>query len=508
MAGLDATLFSPSPREGGALHAARLMIAAAAAFVLLYSMQIDSSKLLLAVGGVAALLVVLFGLPYVMRHRDWLICALVLVFLINGLSFLDPSERAAFHYGALALLCFPVVATALRSDMFRSGGFKLYTIYFIWAAVTITYSLAPEYSLARLGEAFLMLAVLAAIVLDVREANNATRLLAHFLVGAGIILALNAASGLVLPHSQTWISPLESFTPEELHGMLKLGITVDGVDRFKGLLGGPNDMGGLMLILVGPALVCWPKASGRVRVVLAALIAASVVLAGLADSRSPFLALAVGITLYSVWRWRARGVLLLAAGTAALGVALVIYSHGNLAAYTGRGDVGTLTGRTDIWDFVVQQIKDRPILGYGYAVSGAIFQSSYFPIWWGPWDLGPHSSLHNGYLDHAVGVGIPATVLWLFIILRPWVFVFRQQGNTWNLKAIFFLIVIPILINNMTEELLGDFTDSVGVLFGLAWALGERYRLLALQRAATESAKALARLPGALVALAGVGEVH
>ncbi|MGH9645628.1 MAG: O-antigen ligase family protein, partial [Bryobacteraceae bacterium] len=213
-------------------------------------------------------------------------------------------------------------------------------------------------------------------------------------------------------------------------------------------------------------------------------------------------ALAVGVTLYSVWRWRVRGVLLLAAGAAALGVAFIIYAHGDLAAYTRRGDVATLTGRTDIWGFVVQQIKSRPMSGYGYAVSGAIFQSPYFPIWWGPWDLGPHSSLHNGYLDHAVGVGIPATLLWLFIILRPWVFVFRQPANTWNLKAIFLLIVIPILINNLTEEILGDFTDSVGVLFGLAWALGERYRLLAMQRVETERVEALARLPRAVAALA------
>jgi O-antigen ligase len=171
-------------------------------------------------------------------------------------------------------------------------------------------------------------------------------------------------------------------------------------------------------------------------------------------------------------------------------------------------DVGTLTGRTDIWNFVIQQIKDRPILGYGYAVSGAIFQSSYFPIWWGPWDLGPHSSLHNGYLDHAVGVGIPATLFWLFIILEPWVFVFRRSGDSWNFKAIFFLIVIPILINNFSEALLGDFTDSVGLLFGLVWALGERYRMLALQRADTIRAETLATLPGPLIALAEAGEVR
>jgi hypothetical protein len=506
MAGIDGTVsFLPS-RDSVTPHAARVIVAVAVALILLYGLLGNDITPFLVIGGVGGLLVILYGLSYVTDHRDWLICAFVVVFLINGLSFLDATARASFHYGALALLCFPVLPTALRSDMFQSGGFRLYTIYFLWAAVTITYSLAPEYSLARLGEAFLILTALATMVLDVRDANDTNRLLTHFLVGAGVILALNAAGAVLLPHSLTWVSPLESFTAEELHEMQKLGVTVDGVDRFRGLLSGPNDIGGLMLILIGPALVCWSTAGRGRRVLLTALMIGAVSMATLADSRSAFLALSVGIALYSVWKWRARGVLILATATAVLGAALIIYAHGDLTAYIGRGDVSTLTGRTDIWTFVVQQIEHRPILGYGYEVSGAIFEPSYFPIWWGPWDLGPHSSLHNGYFDHAVGVGIPATLLWIFIILRPWVFVFRQPGDTWNLKAIFLLIVVPILINNLTEELLGDFTSSVGVLFGLAWAVGERYRLLALQRAEVGRLESRARLPRAVVALAEIGE--
>jgi len=303
------------------------------------------------------------------------------------------------------------------------------------------------------------------------------------------------------------MSTFESFSTEELQTMQKLGLTPNGVDRFRSIFSGPNDIGALMLIVVGPALVYWSTASRRQRVFLAAMIAGAVSMAVVADSRSPFVALAVGVALYSVWKWRARGLLVLAAAAGVLGVALMIYSHGDLAAYMGR-DVGTLTGRTDIWNFAVRQIKARPILGYGYSVQGAIFASPYFPIWWGPWDLGPHSSLHNGYLDHAVGVGIPATLLWLFIILRPWIFVFRQPGDTWNLKAMFLLIVIPILVNNLSEALLGDLTESVGVCFGLVWALGERYRLLALQRAAADHAETLARMPGALVALTGAGRAR
>ncbi len=45
-------------------------------------------------------------------------------------------------------------------------------------------------------------------------------------------------------------------------------------------------------------------------------------------------------------------------------------------------------------------------------------------------------------------------------------------------------------------------TRKVSVLFGLAWALAERYRLFALQRAEVERAETLSKLPGAVMALA------
>lgn len=491
-------LFSPHNRAEP--RTVRLGIGVAAGLIALSGLAIGGVKLLLAIGALAALFAVIYAFSYARRHHDWLICCIILVILINEFSLLTPDVRAPFHYGALALFCLPVVATGLRSDLLRSGGFKLYIIYFFWAAITISYSLAPEYSLARLGEAFLLLVFLTAIVLDVPESGDASRLLAHFLVGAGLIVGVMALAAVLLPHSLTWQSPLASFTTQELRAMQKAGIAVDGVDRFQGLLSGPNDIGGLMLIVVGPAIVCWQTASTRARALLGVLIIVSMALAAMADSRSPFVALAIGGTLYSVWKWRARGILVLTAVAIAGAGALLIYSHGDLSAYTGRG-VGTLTGRTDIWAFAWQKIKDRPIRGYGYEVSGAIFQSRYFPIWWGPWDLGPHSSLHDGYIDHAVGVGIPATLLWLFIILRPWFFVLRKSDDPWQLKSMFLLIVIPILIYNVTEVVLGEFADSVGLLFGLAWAIAERYRLLELERARAARAEAITTLPRAALAL-------
>ena len=81
---------------------------------------------------------------------------------------------------------------------------------------------------------------------------------------------------------------------------------------------------------------------------------------------------------------------------------------------------------------------------------------------------------------------------------RPWVFALRQKEDPWNLKPIFFLIVVPILINNFSEQLLDDFGGGiVALLFGLVWAIAERYRFLALHKKETNRKAALSALPRA-----------
>ena len=202
----------------------------------------------------------------------------------------------------------------------------------------------------------------------------------------------------------------------------------------------------------------------------------------------------MGCALYVLWRYRLRGVVLMAGAAAVLIAALPVFGH-HLSEYTGRGDVTTLTGRTEMWAYVVGQIRNHPLTGYGYEVAGAIFKSKYFPIWYGPWEEGSQSSLHNGYLNHAIGVGIPATLFWLFIVLRPSWFAMRQKEDPWNLKPLVLLVVVPCLIHNMSEASVGDFLGLIGLLFGFVWAVGERYRLLVLEQPATERQKALDQMP-------------
>ena len=74
----------------------------------------------------------------------------------------------------------------------------------------------------------------------------------------------------------------------------------------------------------------------------------------------------------------------------------------------------TFTGRTDIWSFALQSLQPRLATGYGFAAfwgSSAIQNLPEGKEWAG---FASHS--HNGYLDTALGMGLPGLAL-LFVLL-------------------------------------------------------------------------------------------
>ena len=387
-----------------------------------------------------------------------LLCALVMIELLCSATLLPVSEEQRFiiRYPILLLFCAPGLIGALRNPMLWRGGFRDYLLYLGWGAVSITYSLLPGYSLARVTAAILIYVLSVQLATTVKDRRDMERLLKWFLVGLAVVWVGLVAVLAVAPHDLAW-------SEEELSGMV----------RFRGFFGSPNQVGEVTLATVGAAAIIWNSTSRRLKIWLALEVAVAIALGALADSRSPFIGLAIGALAYTLWRYRLRAIPFCLAG------AVLLFSAATVIApdYLTRGEVSTLTGRTDVWKFAVQEIKQRPLLGWGFEVEGQILQSKYFPVWWGPWEEGPHSSLHNGYLSRAVGVGVPALVFWIFLFMRPWLWVLSRKEDPWQLKRIFLLVVVPILILNMVETTAGDCRYSVGLLATLCWGFAERQRL-------------------------------
>jgi O-antigen ligase len=75
----------------------------------------------------------------------------------------------------------------------------------------------------------------------------------------------------------------------------------------------------------------------------------------------------------------------------------------------------TFTGRTDIWAFALQSLHARLLTGYGFASfwgSSAIQNLPEGKEWAG---FAAHS--HNGYLDTALGMGLPGLALLILVLV-------------------------------------------------------------------------------------------
>ena len=360
------------------------------------------------------------------------------------------------RYPLLIAFCGAAVWTAFKNDEILQGGFLDYLIYLGFGVISISYSLLPTYSTARILAAILMFMAIVRIARAVANREDIESLLSWYLVGTGIVWAVIVVSSLVMSHDVVW--DVEAMT---------------GMVRLRGIYGSPNQIGEIALATIGVGLVVWCSISGWKRWLLAAQMIAAVVLAGMADSRSPFVGLAVGGLLYLLWRYRLRALPIIAA----LGIVGYILVAQLNPEYLDRGDVASLTGRTDIWKFAIEKIEQRPLIGYGFEVEGEIMKARDFPIWWGPWEDGPRSSLHSDYLSKAVSLGIPALVFWLFFFIRPFLALMRRKDDPWNLKPLLFLVVVPILLLDFTEGTAGDCRYAVGMIATLCWALAERQRL-------------------------------
>jgi O-Antigen ligase len=461
----------------------------------------SSRELAIVALGVVGVPAILWGATYAARHRTWLIFALLLSDQLFSFDLLPPAVQTSGHYVVTFLVCLPALPYLRRYRILGEGGFRLYAIYFCWCLVTVAYSIAPVVSMGRLLAAMLGFSAISVAVFEIEDRADVARLLGRVVLACGLVLVAVAASAVLLPHALTW-GVADDRNAGAIFGLGKR--TLEDAYRFRGIFGSPNQLGALMVLTVGPALALWPSQRGWRRLGLATVIASSICFAALADSRTAFVAVAVGVASYVIWKYRLRGALICAAAALILSF-VVIHQVRSSPQDSGNGarSVSTLSDRTIAWKFTVGQIEQRPLTGYGYEVEGAIFRNSSFPLWWGPWDLGARIAVHNGYLARASGVGIPALLFWLFIALRPWVALFRHKDDPWNLKPIALLVLVPILVHNMAESSAGDFIFGLGLLFGAIWAIGERYRLLAIQREQAARAEHLAQLPRAVAAILG-----
>jgi exopolysaccharide production protein ExoQ len=211
------------------------------------------------------------------------------------------------------------------------------------------------------------------------------------------------------------------------------------------------------------------------------------VAAGLAGSSTACLLIAAVAVLQlllhlaTLGRIRAAAFLLLAAAAGSFLVMAALLLLEPLLGLIGR-DL-TFTGRTDLWAYVVRMVELRPLLGYGY---GAFFElpsiTSYVldTLHW----AAPNA--HNGYLEIALGLGLPGLALALLFLLGGLGMALRTpaaagRAGSDRLPAAFaFLYLAAFLLRNAAEsDLLAPSQ--------LSWVLAVLAVILASRRSSTSA---------------------
>ncbi len=87
----------------------------------------------------------------------------------------------------------------------------------------------------------------------------------------------------------------------------------------------------------------------------------------------------------------------------------------------------TFTGRTDVWQFALQAVAQRPITGYGFSAFWGTPQVEYGLTENSTW-VNATTDAHNAYFNLALTIGIPGLALvLLWIVILPILDFYRQQ---------------------------------------------------------------------------------
>lgn len=232
-----------------------------------------------------------------------------------------------------------------------------------------------------------------------------------------------------------------------------------------------------VLVLVG--LLVWGvamEAAGKVRIALSGAFIAIAAAVGLTLTRSALIALVIGALLILLMRPKRRttGIVVTLVIAASCAGAYWIQRH-RMAATSRPQDPGT-EYRYLMWRDSVKLIKAHPLLGVGLdSIAGD----------WQRWDLEAyrrfplHSHFHSTPIQIAVECGLPALVVWIWLLAAYAVFLFRlQRGLGTNTAARGLILgifagLIAFVLSGFVQYNFGD--AEVMVIFwfsmGLAFAV-------------------------------------
>jgi exopolysaccharide production protein ExoQ len=262
---------------------------------------------------------------------------------------------------------------------------------------------------------------------------DTTELLQHLAIALGILAVLSLATGALLP----------DYGRESGFN----GGAWRGVYTTKNVLGE-------MMLLAAVVFGSLARRANRAKTpaVLGILLVVTLIVFARATAASLIVLLLV-ITIPIVLMFRRRAALAAMICCCLLGFSAVglVASVNEQTVLNVVGKDATLTGRTVLWEAVIQRIEDRPVLGYGY---GAFWEpntaSSERVRAAVGWDV-PHA--HNGILDTWLDLGLigvlSLSAAYVLALRRAWTGL-RTRVGIEGVWAMTFLVML--FLGNTTES--------------------------------------------------------
>jgi O-antigen ligase len=305
-------------------------------------------------------------------------------------------------FGGMAVL---TLALTMRDNMRGLASLltPAFVLFSLWVAVTVVMSLDPSTSIRRLALTACVVVVTAAMMLLPKSQNQLMR---WFGIAALALLAVNYLGIL--------------FAPE-----LSMHLATDVqepqlVGNWHGTFGHKNVAAAVMAMLLFLGIYFCRSGAWVSGVAVIGLASLFLVFSASKSSLTLCVAVIVLTSLTAMVRsfW-GRAVMLLTPL-----VLLNMFGVGTVLSDT-LADIAqklpldtTFTGRFDIWSFAVQSLRERLTFGYGFESfwgSSAIQNLPEGKEW-----AGYASHSHNGYLDTALGIGLPGlALLILAIVIAP-----------------------------------------------------------------------------------------
>lgn len=396
-----------------------------------------------------------------------------------------------FGFGGIVLVIsvFSVLLLVRNRARWSIGGLPYPLLVFL-VLITLSIAWSAYPSATAVGLVATWLTVLTAVAIAVsynwNQILHSLGVALRVLIGGSLIFELFVSLVLRRPLLPFWVDYGDGKLAKSLYWSRDL--LLDG-GKIQGLPGNSALLGFialLALIVFGVQLLAkttrrWPT------VIWLGLAALTVYL-----TRSATIALAlvavvvIALAVLAIRRARSGRVRtglywLFAAIVAALSIVAVVARNPVLAALGKSPD---LTGRTNIWDFVIDLAQQRPVFGWGWV--------SYWAPWAAPLNEMPYEGgvqqfqAHNAWLDIWLQIGIVGLVVFgalvLSTLVRAWLLAVDRRitvpGTTGSYSvqsALPVLLLTALLVQSLAESrLIVEYGMVLLVVIAVKTKLGDR----------------------------------